>query len=180
MLSQLVRLVMPRVERERAHALYITLVDQARNPFFYERGGVPDTLDGRFELIVLHLFLVLDRLKAEPTAEHERVGQELLEVFFDDMDRSLREIGVGDMGIGRRITRMADALYGRIGAYEQAIGEAAATEDALRRNLYGTAQSVSDTAIAAMVDYLVKSRETLATQPVAQLIDGQVHFSIIR
>src|SRR5690349_8287815 len=81
-----------------AAALYRAVVGQARTPAFYVAYGVPDTLDGRFDLIALHMFLVLHRLKTDSLAAN--LSQALFDIMFDDMDRSLREMGVGDLGVG--------------------------------------------------------------------------------
>ncbi len=131
----------------RARKLYIALVQQSRNPFFYrDCVCVPDTLDGRFEIIVLHLFLARQAL-----ALGDEVWQQLLEVFFEDMDRSLREMGVGDMGVGRRIRAMAEAAFGRIKAYEDAAGSAQRLQDALRRNVYGS--KAQEDVLRRLTDY---------------------------
>jgi cytochrome b pre-mRNA-processing protein 3 len=181
MLNQLTRLFFPSAERQRAHVLYVALVEQSRNPFFYASSGVPDTLDGRFELILLHMFLVLHRLKAAHGGvfDEKESGceQRLIEVFVEDMDRSLREIGVGDLGVGRRVKTMANAFYGRLQSYEHALGESeAALHEALRRNLYGTTQA-TDEAIHAMAGYVREAVAKLAAQDVTQLQDGVITFT---
>jgi cytochrome b pre-mRNA-processing protein 3 len=128
----------PDPARQSAEHLYAVLVAQARRPEFYSELGVPDTLDGRFELVALHTFLALRRLKSDASAADTR--QALVDVFVDDMDASLREMGAGDLGVGRRVKAMAQALYGRIAAYEAGLGgPEQALVGALRRNVYGTA-----------------------------------------
>lgn len=123
---------------DSARAIYAVVVRQARSPAFYRDLGVPDTVDGRFELVVLHAFLVLRRLKGEPAPAPE-VAQALFDVMFDDMDAGLREMGAGDMGVGKRVKAMAEAFYGRIASYDAALGEAGGRlREALERNLYGT------------------------------------------
>ena len=118
--------------------LYKIVVAQARNPGFYRDCAVPDTLDGRFEMIALHLFLVLHRLKGGDPAT-AAAAQDLHDLFFADMDQSLREMGAGDLGVGKRVKQMAKGFYGRIAAYEAGLeGDGDALEQALRRNLYGT------------------------------------------
>jgi cytochrome b pre-mRNA-processing protein 3 len=101
--------------RDAALRLYHAIVAQARAPVFFAGFGVPDTFDGRFELIALHGYLVLNRLKAEGPRMAE-LAQELFDVMFADFDRGLREMGVGDLGVGRQVKTMAQAFYGRIGA----------------------------------------------------------------
>ena len=80
--------------------------------------GVADTIDGRFEMIVLHLFLVLNRLKGEGV---EDLRQNLTDEFFSDMDRSLRELGVSDVAVGKKVRKIAESYYGRVTAYDRAL-----------------------------------------------------------
>ena len=137
----------------RARALYDRVVAQARQPGFYRDCGVPDSVDGRFELIALHAFLVLHRLKTDPS-DTEALGQALFDIMFQDMDQSLRELGAGDLGVGPRVKRMAQGLYGRIAAYEAGLsGPAAELEAALRRNLFGTVTPEPEQ-VRAMAAYL--------------------------
>ena len=126
-----------RSENEVAARLYERLVEQARRPGFFRDLQIPDSLDGRFEMIALHVFLVLHRLKASG-ADTRTLAQALHDHFFADMDRCLREMGAGDLGVGKRVKRMAEGLYGRIPAYEAALGDDDAAAAALRRNLFGT------------------------------------------
>ena len=137
----------------QARALYKAVVAQARQPGFYSECGVPDTVDGRFELIALHAYLVLQRLKSDP-GDTEDLGQALFDIMFQDMDQSLRELGAGDLGVGPRIKLMVEGLYGRISAYESGLsGPAVELEAALRRNLFGTV-SPEPAQVRAMAAYL--------------------------
>jgi cytochrome b pre-mRNA-processing protein 3 len=159
---------------EVAERLYGAIVAQARQPGFYASYGVPDTVDGRFEMISLHMFLLLHRLKAEGTAAAE-LAQDLFDTMFDDMDRNLREMGAGDLGVGRRIRAMGEGLYGRIAAYEAglAAGDQELAE-ALRRNLFGT---VSSAPIAEpLCTYLRAAAAALSAQTGASLAAGTVRF----
>src|ERR1700761_8191908 len=126
--------------RAQAHATYVSIVERAREPEFFLRLDVPDTLDGRFEMIALHMFLVLNRLKAEHEATSE-FAQALFDAMFADLDRSLREMGASDIGVGKRVKEMAKGFYGRIAAYEEGLeGDDHTLGEALKRNLYGTVQ----------------------------------------
>jgi cytochrome b pre-mRNA-processing protein 3 len=144
-----------------AERLYAAAVAQARVPAFYLRYGVPDTLDGRFEMIGLHVFLLMRRLKSEGEAGRA-LSQSVCDRFFDDLDRSLREMGAGDLGVGRRVKTMAKAFYGRIAAYDASFS-GAALEDALARNLYGTVEAKPEH-LAAMGRYLRAAAANLAMQ----------------
>jgi cytochrome b pre-mRNA-processing protein 3 len=118
--------------------LYIAVVDIARNPDWFTAGGVPDTIDGRFDMVVLILSLVHLRLETGPRAAVD-LSVSLTERFVADMDGTMRQIGIGDLVVGKHIGRLVGALGGRLGAYRAALGEASepdAFETALVRNLY--------------------------------------------
>jgi len=160
--------------RRAAQAAYAQIVARAREPAFFLAGGVPDTLDGRFELLALHAFLVLNRLKAEHAASAD-FAQMLFDAMFADLDRGLREMGAGDLGVGRRVKDMAKGFYGRIVAYEK--GLAAGDEElrrALGRNLYGTAPAAA--AAEAMARYVRRQAAELAREPLERLLSGEVSF----
>jgi cytochrome b pre-mRNA-processing protein 3 len=151
-----------------AQQLYALLVQQARAPAFYAALGVPDSLDGRFEMVALHVFVALRRLKQ---AGRDALAQALFDAMFADMDRSLREIGVGDLSVGKRVKEMARALYGRIAAYEAGL---AASDDALLiealvRNLYGTVAPPPADAAAALARYLRQAAARLDAVAPAEL-----------
>jgi cytochrome b pre-mRNA-processing protein 3 len=157
--------------RTQAHAAYTSIVEQARGPDFFLRLEVPDSLDGRFEIIALHMFLVLNRLKAERAATEE-FAQALFDAMFADLDRGLREMGASDMGVGKRVKEMATGFYGRIAAYEKGLeGDDQILSEALKRNLYGTVQP-SAQAIAAMARYVRSQAANLARQPVEAFLDS--------
>jgi cytochrome b pre-mRNA-processing protein 3 len=119
-------------------ALYGMIVAQARSPFFYRGYGVPDTVAGRFDMILLHLVLVLQRLKSEPTATRS-YGQQIFDLFCRDMDHNFREMGVGDLAVPKEMRRVGEAFYGRAAAYEAALtADDTALIEALVRNIYGT------------------------------------------
>jgi cytochrome b pre-mRNA-processing protein 3 len=138
--------------------------------------GVPDTVDGRFEMVALHVFLVLHRLKAERGAE--AFGQALFDTMFADMDRSLREMGVSDISVGRHVKNMAKGFYGRVAAYESGLGDATETalNEALRRNAYGTLAEPPDA--APLAAYMRASATTLAGQDVAEIMAGRPRFAV--
>jgi cytochrome b pre-mRNA-processing protein 3 len=161
--------------RDAADHAYGLIVEQSRRLEFYRVLGVPDTLDGRFEVICLHAFLYLHRLKVEGAAA-AALGQGFFDLMFADFDRSLREIGTGDLSVGRQVKRMAEAFYGRIRAYEDGLAsDDAALGAALARNLYGTA-TASDEQLARVVAYLRREVVNLTAQPAAALLAGRVAF----
>ena len=159
----------------RATTLYSAVVTQARQVPFYRDLGVPDTVDGRFELIVLHAVLALRRLHQEG-ADGDELGQAMFDVLIDDMDRSLREMGVGDLGVGWRVKAMGEAFYGRAGAYEAALDDDdGALVEALARNLYGTVEA-DDCQIRAMAAYVCRQIVQLDNQPGDELLAGTMNF----
>jgi len=137
--------------RLKAANLYAAVVERAREPVFFAIFGVKDTLDGRFDLIVLHVWLVLDRLKGGP------LSQAFVDRVFVGFDEALRELGAGDIGIGKRVKKFADAFYGRMQAYGEATNEAS-MESALVRNLY---RGEPGAAANFLARYALRAREQL-------------------
>jgi cytochrome b pre-mRNA-processing protein 3 len=161
-----------------ARSLYLAVVQQARQAGFYRDLGVPDSVDGRFDMIALHAFLVMRRLGAEGEAGR-LLAQALAEAFVEDMDRSLREMGAGDLGVGKRVQAMAAGFYGRLAAYDAALAASeAALAVALRRNLYGTVAGPDAAWLAAMSAYVRREAAALAARPGADLLAGTVRFGL--
>lgn len=153
--------------------LYGTIVAQARLTCFYREYGVPDTVNGRFDLLVLHLVLVLDRLADEP--QLRELGQALFDHFCTDMDRNLREMGVGDLSVPKQMQRVGEAFYGRAQAYRAGLardGEQALAE-ALERNIYGQ-DAASRAAAARLAAYMRGTAGELRVQPASQILAGQL------
>lgn len=165
--------------RDAAHDLYLAAVEQARQPGFYLNAGVPDSTEGRFDMVVLHVFLAIQRLKDEG-GHPKAVAQHLYNVMFDDMDRSLREMGVGDFGIGHKVNRLSKAFFGRIQAYETASSETGddALKEALGRNLFGTVEPSTED-LAAMAVYVRQSIGRLHDQPTDAVVGGKPQFGDI-
>lgn len=162
-----------------ARQLYDAAVQQARRPVFYTDLGVPDSLDGRFELIALHVYLVLRRLK-DGQAEARGLAQALFDAMFADMDNSLREMGAGDVGVGPRVKRMAQGFYGRIAAYDAGLaGSDGELAQALRRNLYGTVAEPEAAAVTAMTAYVRRAAASLRGQSLSDLSRGRVTFAAV-
>ena len=162
---------------DSAYLLYRSLVNQARSPQFYLNVGVPDTLDGRFDMIVLHMFLIIDRLSAEGSSA-KSLRQELFDVMFDDMDQALREIGVGDLSVGKKIKKMAGAFYGRLGAYDEGLraDDAALFEEALKRNIFPEID-VAPNQIKMLANYARQTSEVLKGVPLEVLSRGEAAYS---
>ena len=152
-----------------ATRLYGAIVAAARQEKFYLNMGVPDTLDARFDMIVLHMFLVLDRLRGG----NDKFRQELTDVFFADLDRTLREMGVGDLSVSKKIRPMAEAFAGRIQAYatatEKGDGEMV---QALQRNVYSGENHV---AAPQLLAWFKNCKLELSMVPVETLRNGELH-----
>ena len=167
------------------HGLYGAIVAQARSPVFYTHYGVSDSVEGRFELIVLHLMLVLRRLSANGVAASERepslgpgsaVGQRLFDVFCRDLDDNLREMGVGDLAVPRRMRQFGEAFYGRQAAYAAALGavDPQKLEKALARNILGEGNAGEKA--APLARYMRAAAAQLDAQPEDALIAGRAVF----
>lgn len=162
-----------------ARGLYEAIVAQARQPAFYRHCGVADSVDGRFDLLVLHAWLVMRRLRDAPAPAAE-LSQTLFDLLFFDMDQSVRVSGTGDLKVGPKVTAMGRAFYGRIGAYDRALedqpsGGGDALAEALKRNLYRGA-AVPEAAPAAVAGYLRRQLAALEAQPDAALLEGRLRF----
>ena len=163
-----------RYERT-GYELYGEAVRAARAPYFYAVLGVPDTVDGRFDMVGLQVFLLLRRLRAL-AAPGPAVAQAVFDAMFHDMDVSLREMGVGDLSVGRKVRAMWEALHGRSAAYQAALADAdpAALEAALLRNVWRGAPAGA--APAALAELVRAQDAHLAAQALGALAAGQVTF----
>jgi cytochrome b pre-mRNA-processing protein 3 len=167
------------------NALYGAIVAQARSATFYADYRVPDTVEGRFDLIVLHLVLLLNRLEAgrglgqallgQALFGQELFGQELFDTFCRDLDANLREMGVGDLAVPKRMQAFAEAFYGRQAAYLAALNAAdeRVFEKALTRNIFPAG---NDAAAAQLARYARAVVTSLDAQDDGALIRGEVVF----
>ena len=162
-------------QRDIALKLYNNLVVCARSPEFYIHYGVPDSELGRFEMICLHAYLLFKRLgNTDESGKH--LSQLVHDLMFADLDRTLREKGIGDMGIGKRIKTLARNLYGRVDAYDTAFEQGnEALSMALNRNLYAT-NAATDNQIAAMIKYITESLLQLNAQSSSDIMQGKILF----
>jgi cytochrome b pre-mRNA-processing protein 3 len=125
--------------------LYGAIVAQARRPQFYADYGVPDTVEGRFDMVVLHVYLVFRRLASAGESARE-CGQEMFDLFIEDMDATMRELGVGDLTVPRKVRAMAEGYYGRAVAYDAALLDSGDDQliAALTRNVYAGDENARD------------------------------------
>lgn len=154
-------------------ALYNAVVEEARRPQWYLSGEVPDTMDGRFDMVALVLSLVLLRLENEPGDTAKQMCADLADRFIMDMDGTLRQDGIGDQVVGKHIGRMMAALGGRLGAYRDAGGDDDAMAEALRRNLWRGAP-VNPEAVTWVVAEARGVVDRLAARPYAALAEGEI------
>ena len=156
---------------DTAMRLYEAIVASARQEKFYTEMDVPDTLDGRFDMIVLHLFLVLDRLRGEAGD----MKQKLTDVFFKDLDRTLREMGVGDLSVAKKIRPMAEAFAGRIKAYAVALEQGdEALIGALCRNVYAGEENAK---APELMKWLNQTKLKLTEASTVSLLNGVLNLS---
>ena len=172
-----------RTDDAAAQRLFEGVVQQSRNPAFYGAIGVPDTLDGRFEMLCLHLFLVLRRLRQISTDKDRagRLAQSLFDAAFANIDANLREMGVGDLSVGNKVKDMAAGFYGRVAAYDRAldVNQAEALTEAVRRNVFGTLQAPTSGVsreVASLAAYMRRENDRLTGQDLAGFAAGDVSF----
>ncbi len=154
-----------------ATELYGSIVAAARREVFYVRDGVPDTPDGRFALLIVHMFLAMERLRAEGEAG-QKLSRALVEAFVSDMDDSMREMGVGDLSVPKKVKKAAGALYDCVAAYRAAI-ETGELTNALRATvLPGDAAPAAE----AVASYMKHAPAALAAQPAEEILTGRIAF----
>jgi cytochrome b pre-mRNA-processing protein 3 len=158
-------------------ALYEQIVAAARQPLLYAGWNVPDTPLGRFEMIALHVFLVLHRLRGE-AADARDVAQNLTDTFFADVEHSIRELGIGDLGVPKRMKKLARMFYGRAVAYGEAIdgNDRASLAAALARNV--RPGDASWPQAGNLAGYALAAHRGLAGQPLPELISGRIEFPV--
>jgi cytochrome b pre-mRNA-processing protein 3 len=167
-----------RPHEDAALLLYRSLVEKARDPAFYAALGVPDTVNGRFDMLVIHAMLVLRRLRGGGNAA-DRTGKAMLELLFRDMDQSLREMGIGDMGVGKHIKKMAKAMFGRAEAYEAGLdsSDPAIISQVLKENIYRQG-APSDAVVAQMADYMRRADVHMQSEDVAGITAGRINLAV--
>jgi cytochrome b pre-mRNA-processing protein 3 len=156
--------------------LYGAIVAQARTPEFYTDYGVPDTVEGRFDMVVLHVYLVFRRL-AE-AGEIARVhGQEMFDLFIEDMDANMRELGVGDLSVPRKMQAMAEGYYGRAGVYDTALRDAGDGKlaAALLRNVYAGNEN-TEAGARRLARYVRHAAKGLADTKAGEIESGAIAF----
>ena len=163
----------PVPQPDNLASLYGMIVAQGREPAFYRSYGVPDTVNGRLEMIMLHVILLVRRLEREPAAVRS-LGQGLFDAFCRDMDASLREMGVGDLAVPRKMREIGEAFYGRQAAYAAAL---AAPEDgplsqALARNVFAAAADGAH----RLAGYVREAERELAAQDGEAINRGELRF----
>ena len=173
------RLFQPRQARVAGEALYAGLVDQARRPELYRELGVADRIDARFELYVLHLSLVLARLKGEGEAASE-TGQAVFDTFVGALDDALRELGVGDLSVAKKMRKLGEAVYGRVIGYQSAFAAGGRDDLAalLARAVYGE-EAASETA-EALADYALATHVVLADRRLEDILRGRLDWPAVR
>jgi cytochrome b pre-mRNA-processing protein 3 len=156
-------------EEEFAASVYKRTAEQSRTPELFESCGIPDNLYGRFDSLSLHAALMIDRLRREP--DGDTLAQSFFDAMFRHLDLTLREIGVQDLGVGRRIKIMAEGLHGRALAYREALaGGPTPLAEVLRRNAYGGSPPEEVQTVAALEAYVRRYAEHLAATTRGDLI----------
>lgn len=170
----------PQSAKSKALELYGMVVAAARQPAFYGPGRVPDTPEGRFELVALHLFLLAERLTSEKP-QGEDLARHLIEAFVTDMDDCMREMGVGDLTVPKRVKRAAAVFYERSGAYRGALAQSSATDstDPLAMVIADAVQGVPQPSAftSSMADYMGTAHASLARASYAEVVSAKIAFA---
>jgi cytochrome b pre-mRNA-processing protein 3 len=170
----------PRPATLAGRLLFERAAAQARTPALYRDGAVPDTIEGRFECYALHVDLVLYRLKAQGPQAAE-IGQALFDKFLDNLDEGLRDMGVGDLSVGKKMRKLGEAIYGRMKGYDAAL-DGVLSDSAVARDLAPLAAMIGRVFFGAddapqaepLAAYVVASAQALAAQPLDQVLAGDL------
>ncbi|MGI8839388.1 MAG: ubiquinol-cytochrome C chaperone family protein [Caulobacteraceae bacterium] len=165
------RLLTGKPIKSAARRLCDTAVAQGRQPALYARMGAPDSVEGRFEILTLHVILLLDRLRSAGP-EAGAVGQALFDVYLSDLDAALREMSVGDLAVGKRMKKLGQVFYGRARAYREAFAvlpDTATLEAVVARTLL---DGVADGDPGPLAAYVARAREALAASAADSLLAG--------
>jgi cytochrome b pre-mRNA-processing protein 3 len=167
------RLFRPNRAREAGSRLYGEAVRQARSPGFYTDLGVEDRIDARFELYTVHVVLLLRRLRESGPAAAD-TSQALFDVFVGALDHSLREMGVGDLSVAKKMRKLGEAVYGRARAYDEALA-ADADPEALKRLIGRTvfADEAAAERAGPLADYVLRAEAALRDQPLETVLEGR-------
>jgi cytochrome b pre-mRNA-processing protein 3 len=185
--SLVARLFAPRPAKLAGRALFDLAAAQARTPALYRDGGVPDTVEGRFECYALHIDLVLHRLKGQGP-EAAEVGQALFDRFLDNLDEGLRDMGVGDLSVGKKMRKLGEAIYGRMKGYDAALDAIVAGPDPDLKDeslaplaaLIGRVLFGADDAPAAgpLAAYAATCARQLAAQPLEAVLAAELTWPL--
>lgn len=159
-------------DADAVYAVYRAIVAQSRQPLFYAEWGVPDTVTGRFDMISLHMALLFRRMRGENRRDSE-FSQAVFDLFFKDMDRSLREMGAGDLAVPKKIRNMGNIFFGLLTSVNEAMdrGDRPGVEAVLARNLFDGSEAANVGALAA---YLEAQFDRIAAQPAEAIAAGRL------
>jgi cytochrome b pre-mRNA-processing protein 3 len=170
------RLFGSRPALEKGRALYALVVERSRRPALYAELGAPDTVEGRFEVYTLHVMLLLDRMRGQGPAA-ARVSQALFDTYISALDDALREMGVGDLSVGKKMRKLGEAFYGRAKSYEAALAalpDRAPLEALIRRTVLADREGADP---LPLTDYVAAERGTLAALPIEDVIEGKLNWN---
>ena len=169
------RIFRPKPAVVAGRALYAACVEQSRSPRFYADLAVPDSVEGRFEIYTLHVVLIMDRLVSQGP-EAARTSQALFDAYARALDDALREMGVGDLSVGKKMRRLGEAFFGRVKNYHAALATLPDTKDLdalIRRTVYADVEGPPPD---ALLDYVLRQKQGLDTQPTERLLSGLVSW----
>ena len=157
------------------YLIYKKIVLFSRNKIFYTILKVPDTIDGRFDLIIFHFFFI-HNVFFKKTDLEKRIHDEILNIMYKDFDSNLREIGVGDLSVGKKVYQMSEALAGRVNAYNKSKNNKALLYEAILRNVYGSKKNIDKKTVSIMVDYFLVNIKTVKSKKLVEIKENNDIF----
>ncbi len=166
--------------KKAAHNLFALTIAHTRLPVFYTDYSVEDSLDGRFDLMALHMSLIMNKL--DQNKQHSNVGdikRMLQEAMFDNLDLAMREVGVGDLGVGKKIKVMAEAFYGRIKTYQEILdqGDLEKLQEAIKRNL-SRERDVDERILTETTAHFFQEWHQISAQEITAIMAGKIVFTV--
>lgn len=167
--------------REAAEKIYDAIVAQSRAPVFYVRCGVPDTLFGRFDMLVIHMFIVLQNLRKLGGKEGELLGRDVIEAFIREMDSMVRDLGVSDLQVPREVSKIANVFFAQLTVYIDAMEkrDTKSLAEAIRKSFQSADPNVH-IADAEITNYVLESIKQIGVMPLNLLLQGNIQFPEVK
>lgn len=168
----------PSYEKKQAISLYEWAVEKSRSPFFYLSLDIPDTPEGRFEILTIHLFLILHKLKKENHKDTSTISQYICDMVVADLDHCLRDLRFSDLKISQSFKKMIQGFYGRLVSYDDALACGSKLLESIQRNVYGLSLTKDHESSKKLVNYVIEMNSYFNQATIDQIIKGDKNHAL--